>query len=1394
MRAIELLAALKSRGVRIWLEQGRLRVNAPVGVLTREIEAQLTAHRAEILEILAAATQEVEVIPAAPRDKAIPLSLNQQRLWFLDRLDPQSSAYTIAAWKSLPFALDTSLLERSIAEMTRRHEILRTTFPDVDGNPYQKISAPAPVPVEVVDLRHLPAAAKAGEVERLRKEEASRTFDLEYGPLYRFRLLKLADAEHILLFTIHHIICDGWSLGLIGKELAELFIALSTRRPAPLPDLQIQYADYAVWQRVHAEELLQTAPLQDYVRRLEGTSGFLPLPTDRPRPMIQTHRGSAFTFRIPSGTAQRLRSLSRKEGVTLFTTLASLLTTLLHRYTNQNDIVIGCPVAGRNRIELESLIGMFVNTVVLRTDMTDRPTFKQLLSRMWDTVLSAFAGQDVPFDKLIDTLHLQRTLSHSPLFQVALVLHNTPVKTEFEFTTVAAAFDLTLYVTDLGGELSATFEYNTDLFDESTIQRMSDQLCVLAGSAAAEPERGVAELRMLPEWESNRLLVDWNATATGYPRNATIHGLFEAIAERTPRAVALQTLTRDGAPRGSMTYSELNRKANRLAAALRKLGVAPGAHVGLCMDRSADLVVSILAILKAGGCYVPLDPAYPQEKLRFMLEDSAARLTLTTTQHAARMGDLGAVICLDRIEKDAARESDADVPPASDAESLAYIMYTSGSSGQPKGTCVTHRNIVRLVRDTNYLNFAGEVFLLMAPISFDASTLELWGSLLNGSKLALAPAGQLSLAQIAAILQKNGVTTLWLTAGLFHLMVENELPALKGVRQLLAGGDVLSVSHVKRLLAHMGDGVLVNGYGPTENTTFTCCYRMTRDTAVEATVPIGQPISNTSVYVLDERFQPVPMGVIGELYAAGDGVARGYWNRPDLDAAAFLPDPFSSRAGARMYRTGDLVRYREDGMLEFIGRKDTQVKIRGHRVELGEIEAALDTCPGVDGSVVVVDRRDGARKDLVAFVLLAAGTGAPAAAAMRSFLQSKIPSYMIPGRFVPIGAFPLTSNGKIDRKALLAGIDGPSEKQEPQAEPSNIVEIQMLALWQRVLGNNDVQMGDDFFEIGGHSLLAVELFAEIHRVFQKNLSLSTLFGARTPKEMAALLTRDNWKPRWESVVTIQSGGTEPPLFIVPGVGGNVVGFAALAKAIGKDQPIYGLQSLGFDGTEKPLTRIADIAARFVADVSNIHPTGPFTLAGTCMGGLVAYEMAQQFAAKGRPVDLLLLIETWPPAGIRASAAAGETVLGPARTLGQRIANNLRAISRLKPSLALKFVVDKLRKVVVDDDPKASLIRVANANYRAAVTYDPAFYGGKTCLILASERPISSTDDPRLDWKKMTAPGLEIHMISGKDSGQMLKSPSVEKLGSLVRSLQDEVTYQHASVLISLITGCCFTVA
>jgi amino acid adenylation domain-containing protein/non-ribosomal peptide synthase protein (TIGR01720 family) len=1047
-------------------------------------------------------TELLAVPPLLPvsREGEMLLSFAQARLWFLEQLEPGSSAYNIPAAVRLTGSLHVAVLEQSLNEIVQRHEVLRTTFATVSGEPTQVIAPVLALTVPRVDLRNLPEAQQEAQVERLATEEAQQPFDLAKGPLLRATLLHLGEAEHVLLLTMHHIVSDGWSMGVLIRELAALYEAFSTGKPSPLPELPIQYADFAHWQRQWLQGEVLAAQLSYWEQQLTGAPALLELPTDRPRPAVQTFRGATQFLALPEPLSQKLKTLSQRSGVTLFMTLLAAFQTLLYRYTGQEDICIGSPIANRNRSETEELIGFFVNTLVLRADMSENPTFQELLGRVREVTLGAYAHQDLPFEQLVEALQPERNLSHQPLFQVMFALQNAPMPalelpnltlSSLEIESGTAKFDLTLSMEDTEQGLVGSLEYNTDLFHGTTISRMLGHFQTLLEGIVAEPDQRLSDLPLLTQPERQQLLVEWNDTQADYSKDVCIHQLFEAQSEQTPEAVAVVFEGQQ------LTYRELNCRANQVAHHLRSLGVGPEGLVGICVERSLEMVIGLLGILKAGGAYVPLDPDYPKERLAYMLSDSQVPVLLTQeklmlglSEHQAR------VVCLDRDWGVSLAENEENPVSGVKPENLAYVIYTSGSTGKPKGVLVTHQGLCNLSSAQIRLFdlHSDSRVLQFASFSFDASIWEIVMALCSGAMLCLGTRESLLPgSSLMKVLLEYAITHITLPPSALAALPTEELPALQNI---IVAGEACSMG----LFAQWSKGRrFFNAYGPTESTVCGTVYECPNGSDK---LPIGRPIVNTQVYILDPHLQPVPVGVPGELYIGGAGLARGYLNRPELTSEKFICNPFSDEPRARLYKTGDLARYQPDGNIEFLGRLDDQVKIRGFRIELGEIEAVLGQHPAVQETVVVVREDIPGNKRLVAY-LVTKESPALSMQELYRFLKQQLPEYMVPSAFVLLDALPLTANGKVDRRVLPAPDTTRPELVGTYVAPRTSVEELLAGIWADVLGLEKVGIHDNFFELGGDSILSIQIVARANQAGLR-LTPKQLFGHQTIAELATV--------------------------------------------------------------------------------------------------------------------------------------------------------------------------------------------------------------------------------------------------------------------------------------------------
>ena len=1049
-------------------------------------------------------------IPRRVASDPLFLSDAQLRLWFLDKFQPNSPLYNIPKAMRMSGDLNVEVLQEALNAIVNRHEPLRATFASVNENPVQTIAKSRSVNLSVIDLGDQPVSEHETQVQHLLKEEARRSFNLSQDLMLRATLIRMSEKDHVLLLTTHQIVADNWSMEVLFKELSILYEAFSTGKPSPLPDLHVQHVDFTAWQKGWLQGEVFESQLSYWRDQLHGASPLLELPIDHPRPAIETHQGACQYTELPTGLVKALRHLSRREGVTLFITLLSAFKILLYRYTTREDIIVGSPFDNRNHSMIKNLIGTFANILVLRTDLSGNPTFRQLLNRVNEVCRGARKHQDLPFERLVEELQPERSLSHGPLFQIMFALQEIPrrnmelssiVLSDWQVHNGMSKVDITLSITAAEEGLHGAVEYNTDLFDASTPQRMLEHFQILLEGIVNDPDQKISALPILKESERHQLLVEWNNTHSDYPADKCIHQLFEAQVERIPDAVAAVFEDQQ------MTYRELNARANQLAHYLRRHGVGPEVLVGICMERSLDMVIGLLGTLKAGGAYVPLDPAYPKERLAFMLEDTQAPVLLTQENLIERLPKHKAhVLCLDKDWEIVLNEDEENPVCATIAENLAYVIYTSGSTGKPKGAMISHRSLC------NHMFWMQEQFpltdsdrvLQKTPFSFDASIWEFYAPLLAGAGLVMARSeDHYDIASLVRVIADQKISVIQFVPSLLRTFLEAEdLESCNSLKRVFCGGEALTLDLQERLFAKLNVDIY-NLYGTTEtciDSTFWPCKREWH----QQIVPIGRPIANTQAYILDRYRQPVPIGVPGELHIAGTCLARGYLNRPELTAQKFIPNPFSNEPGSRLYSTGDLARYLPDGNIEFLGRMDHQVKLHGLRIELGEIEVVLDRYHRVKETVVIAREDVPGDKYLAAYVVPKRGQS-PTGSDLRKFLKEKLPDYMVPSAFVLMDALPLTPNGKTDRQALPAPERTRPDLEEGFVAPRTLVEQQIADIWSEVLQLERIGIYDDFFNLGGHSLLAIQVISRLRKAFQIEVPLRVLFEIPTIADLSAFV-------------------------------------------------------------------------------------------------------------------------------------------------------------------------------------------------------------------------------------------------------------------------------------------------
>jgi amino acid adenylation domain-containing protein len=1396
--AAELLVTLRQKDVKLWLDGDKLRYRAAKDTLSPELLAQLKTQKAEIIDFLKSigAGSNSPIPPLVPGDRtgSLPLSFGQQRLWFLHQFEPNSSANNVPVVVRLKGTLNVLALEQSLNYVVSRHEVLRTTFPSIDGQPIQAIATDFSLTLPLVDLQHFPAERREAEALRLATAEAHQPFDLAQGPNLRVLLLRLDPIEHLLIWNMNSIICDGASSDLFYQETIACYRAFSTGRTPALPPLSIQYADFAQWQRNWLQGEVLNTQVDYWKQKLGGNLPTIQLPFDRPRPVgVPTYKGDRAARMLPKGLENSLNKLSQSWGGTLFMTLLTAFNVLLYRYSGQEDLLVSFASTGRGQAELEQSIGFFSNTLLLRTKLEGNPTFRELADRVRLDCVEAYSHQDVPFEKLVEELPSEQRLDRSPLFQVKFAL-NPPwsngrgmAAVELPDLTITSLFgyiyhgqtkyDLILVMREQDEGLGMVFDYNADMFEASTIDRMLGHFQTLLEGIVANPDRSISELPLITLPEQQQLLA-WNQTQADYPARC-LHQLFEAQVERTPDAVAVVYVDKQ------LTYRELNHRANQLAHYLQSLGVKADVLVGLCVQRSLELVVGLLGILKAGGAYVPLDPDYPADRLSFMLEDTQVPVLLTTTDLVDRLPDnLAQLVILDRDWQTIDIENSENPQPQVTPDNLGYVIYTSGSTGKPKGVAMTQLALSNLIlwQLSNTTISQGGRTLQFSPISFDVSFQEIFTTWSSGGTLILIEEElRKDTLALLNLLDRAGIERLFLPFVALQQLAEmsvstNSFPTqLKEV--ITAGEQLQIIPAITEFFTHLADCRLFNHYGPSESHVVTSLILPDAVKDWATLPPIGRPIANTQIQILDAYLNPVPIGISGEIYIGGVCLARGYLNRPDLTAEKFRLDPFNNCQTSRLYQTGDLARYLPTGDIEYLGRVDNQVKIRGFRIELGEIEVVLIKCPAISQAAVIADGKMSGNKRLVAYIV--PDREQPITVQeIRSFLGDRLPDYMIPSAFIVLDKLPTTPSGKVDRRALPSPEEIRPELEDTFLAPRNELEIQLTKIWRKVLGIPAIGIRDNFFELGGHSLIAVRLFAEIEQTWGKNLPLATLFQAQTIEKMADILLEQAWVAPWSSLVPIQPNGSKTPLFCIHPIGGNVLEYYPLADYLGNEQPIYGLQSLGLDGKQPPLNCVKEMASHYIKELVAVQPHGPYAILGYSFGGLVAFEIAQQLLAAGQEIALLAILDLKSPNLPKARPSFAKSIGIHFKNLGQLPERGKikyirdRIDYRLTNKFDYKeFLIKSLAGVA---PPSAELLDIIDANFQAIRSYSIRPYAGNATLFRCQVQTLDYALSADLGWSELIAGNLEIFNIDSIHYG-MLREPSIKVVAEKLKLCLENIS-------------------
>ena len=1282
--------------------------------------------------------------PRAP-EAQVPLSPDLEQLWLHDRLAGGAPVNNESVTIHKRGPLDPVVLERCFNEITRRHEIWRSAFPMIDGKVIQRIDSNVQASLPFIDLSHLPVGEREAEAIRIATEDACRPFDLNVAPLFRVLLVRYSEAYHRIYLTVHRLIFDCATIDhvLIG-ELASLYNAYSTGQPSPLPELHFQYSDYAAWKRRQSAGGSHLAQMEYWRQILSGDLPPLELPTALPRPATSTWRSGMEICSIPAQLIEALKELGRSEGATLYMTLLAAFQVLLFRYSGGDEIIIGGKTNTRTRPEFEPLVGSFVNTIVFRSHIGGGPSFREFLGQVKGTVLGALAHSEIPFDDVVRELAPKRDSNRYPIFQVLFSMRapygDFPEGwnvTDMEVHSGASCFDLFIEFLEHPQGLTGRFEYSTDLFDRATIQRFQKNFQVLLQELVSNPDQAVSEAQLLTAEERHTLLVDWNNTSKSFPR-LLIHELFEDQVERSPDRPALVF-------RGQqLTYAELNARSNKLARHLRQHGTASGSLVGVYLERSFEMVVALVAILKSGAAYVPYDPDLPLSRLNTMIEDSHPVCVITQQKLSGNLaGYTGDTLLLDSGCEVIDGQPGSNLRIPVDPRDAIYTIYTSGSTGVPNAAINTHEAVANRIlwMQDQYPLGTSDRILQKTPYSFDVSVWEFFWPIVTGATLVIAePDGHKDPAYLANLISAERITTIHFVPSMLREFLETpKLASCCSLKRVFASGEALPPD-LRQKFYRLLKAELHNLYGPTEAavdvTYWDCANPMPC-----ATVPIGRPIANVKAYILDRHLAPVPIGVVGELHLGGVAIARGYLNRPELTAARFIPDPFDKNPEARLYKTGDRARFLADGNIEYLGRLDNQVKLRGFRIELGDIEATLQENKQVRSAAVMLREDDRGGQRLVACLVL---NGLELdAAALRAFLKARIPHYMIPAAFIAVNSIPKTASGKLDRKALSAAELGPTTQPE-FVPPNDEIERRLANLWQEVLGVYPIGVTDDYFDLGGHSLLALRLFSEIKFCFNLELPLATLFYAPTVRTMARIIGDSGFHQVTSPVVPNQPNGTKPAIFCIGPGNGEVILFRALALELGRAQPLYGLQP--FSMVDR-LSTVETIAAGYIEHLREQGERQPFCLLGYSFGGMVALEMAQQLRRAGAELPIVALIDTTYVAGWKALEPWKDRIRRYRYHLNQ-IARGPRGLGHLVDRLRSNSfrVIHKISTTVGLGVPKIAS-DIASRQFLAEENYRAKPYPGRVYLFKSESRPEFFGDDPDLGWGKILL-DLRIEAVTG----------------------------------------------
>jgi amino acid adenylation domain-containing protein len=1400
MSTIELLSELRQLGIQLSTDGEKLRCNAPKEALTPHVRSQLADRKAEIIAFLQSCNQAVDAtavsIQPVSRDQNLPLSFSQQRLWFLDRIEPNSSSYNINGAFRLQGDLNQQILQQSLDAIVVHHEVLRTNYTAENGNPIQVIAAPSAVELQIIALQQYTGAEQDLQVQQCLDTAAhQRPFNLASDMMIRACLLELAPDDRILLVVMHHIATDGWSMGIFWEQLGQVYTALAAGKPNPLTPLQIQYADYAVWQREWLSSDVLAQQLDYWKQQLATVNPILELPTDRPRPAIQTYTGAIHSIDLSPQLTTDLKALCQQQGTTLFMTLLAAFEILISRHSGQSDFIIAAPIAGRTRTEVEGLIGFFLNTLLLNADLAGNPSFQSLLDRVRKVSLGAYSHQDIPFEKLIEELNPKRDLSRNPLFQVLFNLLNLEdsnlnlaglAATPVNIPEVNSKFEMTLYVTEQERQIHFDLTYNTDLFAPERIVEMLAQFEQLLTQIVANPDRQIQSYSLVTP--TAQALLPNPRLALPQTEYTPITTTFTNWATKTPTQTAIIQAAR------TWTYQELATAAQNIAQLLRANNLSIGNTVAVSGDRSFGLIASMLGVLMSGGVLLNIDPNLPAARQQLMLSTAKAKYLLAVGKNGS-IANLSADIQALTINPDTGKTSSAEtifdltaIPIALPIDAAAYIFFTSGTTGVPKGVLGTHQGLA------HFLTWQRETFSIvpedraaqLTGLSFDVVLRDIFLPLTSGATLCLpSSTDDLTPGRILPWMERQQITILHTVPTLAQSWLMN-VPAgisLQTLRQIFFAGEPLRDTLIHQWRETFpAAGEIVNLYGPTETTLAKCYYKVPKN--IRAGVqPVGRTLPATQALVLKPDRQVCGIGETGEIAIRTPFRTKGYLNGSAENLSQFIDNPFRPDAkDDRIYLTGDRGRYLPDGTLEILGRIDRQIKIRGVRIEPGEIAALLNQHPQIQATVVIAREDIPGDKRLVAYFVPKPDTHLQSSE-LRQFLDRQLPEYMVPSAFVLLTDLPLTPNGKIDTSALPAPDLDRQESALKFVAARDEFEVQLTKIWQQVLGVRSISITDNFFELGGHSLLAIRLFSEIERIWGENLPLATLFQAQTIEQLADILRQEGWSAPWSSLVQIQPGeASKLPLFCIHPIGGNILEYYQLAHYLDREQPVYGLQSLGLDGKQIPLRKIEEMATHYIQQIRTVQPIGPYLLLGYSFAGMVAFEIAQQLDRQGEKVALLALLDRASPKFIptRPSLLESAKIHFHNLWLLDREGRIRYILSRISYKLIHKGNYREYMMGQWQEALSPEYINVFDANLQANEDYQAQVYSGPMTLFRCQVQPLNQALSPDLGWSKLVTGNLQIYDIPTSHHA-VLKEPNIQFVAEQLKSCLGKIPTNVAKI-------------